>query len=44
MLEVRVSNIAAQSLYRGLDYAIVQRINKYYNNGEDCFLMVKSLF
>lgn len=43
MLEVRVSNIAAQSLYRGLDYAIVQRINKYYNNGEDCFLMVKSL-
>ncbi len=44
MLEVRVSNIAAQSLYRGLDYAIVQRINKYYNNGEDCFLMVKSLY
>ncbi len=43
MLEVRVSNIAAQSLYRGLGYLIVQRINKYYNNGEDCYLMVKSL-
>jgi [ribosomal protein S18]-alanine N-acetyltransferase len=43
MLEVRVSNIAAQSLYCGLNYAIIQRINKYYNNGEDCFLMVKSL-
>lgn len=44
MLEVRVSNIAAQSLYRGLGYVVVQRIGKYYNNGEDCFLMMKSLF
>lgn len=44
MLEVRVSNIAAQSLYRGLGYLIVQRIHKYYNNGEDCFLMVKSIY
>jgi len=42
-LEVRVSNIAAQSLYRGLGYTIVQRLNGYYNNGEDAFLMVKSL-
>lgn len=44
MLEVRVSNIAAQSLYRSFGYYTVQRINNYYNNGEDCFLMVKSLF
>lgn len=44
MLEVRVSNIAAQSLYRSFGYAVVQRIGKYYNNGEDCFLMIKSLF
>ena len=44
MLEVRVSNIAAQSLYRSFGYAIVQRIGKYYNNGEDCFLMMKSLY
>jgi [ribosomal protein S18]-alanine N-acetyltransferase len=43
-LEVRVSNISAQSLYRGLGYTIVQRLNNYYNNGEDAFLMVKSLF
>lgn len=43
-LEVRVSNIVAQSLYRGLNYTIVQRLNNYYNNGEDAFLMVKSLF
>jgi ribosomal-protein-alanine N-acetyltransferase len=43
-LEVRVSNIAAQSLYRGLRYTTVQRLNNYYNNGEDAFLMVKSLY
>lgn len=43
MLEVRVSNLPAQMLYRELGYAIVQRLNAYYNNGEDGFLMVKSL-
>ncbi|MEO8072292.1 MAG: GNAT family N-acetyltransferase, partial [Acidobacteriota bacterium] len=43
MLEVRVSNIAAQNLYRNYGYAIMQRLNKYYSNGEDGFLMVKSL-
>jgi len=42
-LEVRVGNQAAQNLYRGLDYTIVQRLQKYYNNGEDGFLMIKSL-
>lgn len=43
VLEVRVSNTAAQDLYRESGYAIVQRLAKYYNNGEDCFLMMKSL-
>ncbi len=43
MLEVRVSNSAAQDLYRRANYTVVQRIGKYYNNGEDCFLMMKSL-
>lgn len=43
MLEVRVSNIGAQTLYRNFGYAVMQRLNKYYNNGEDGFLMVKSL-
>jgi ribosomal-protein-alanine N-acetyltransferase len=43
MLEVRVGNLAAQSLYRKCGYMAVQRIGKYYNNGEDCFLMIKSL-
>ena len=44
MLEVRVGNTAAQQLYQKSDYTIVQRIVKYYNNGEDCFLMMKSLY
>ena len=34
----------AKSLPNICGYAITQRINKYYNNGEDCFLMVKSIF
>ncbi len=44
MLEVRVSNATAQKLYRRAGYTIVQRVGKYYNNGEDCFLMMKALF
>jgi ribosomal-protein-alanine N-acetyltransferase len=43
MLEVRVSNIAAQNLYREFNYSITQRLLHYYNNGEDGFLMMKSL-
>ena len=43
MLEVRVGNTSAQTLYRRIGYAVVQRLNSYYNNGEDGFLMVKSI-
>lgn len=43
MLEVRVSNEGAQNLYRRHGYLTVQRLESYYNNGEDGFLMVKSL-
>ena len=43
MLEVRLSNTSAQELYKLCGYTIVQRINKYYSDGEDCFLMMKSL-
>ena len=43
VLEVRIGNTAAQNLYRTCGYAITQRVNKYYNNGEDCFIMVKSI-
>jgi len=43
MLEVRVGNTSAQRLYREHGYHIAQRIRKYYNNGEDGFLMMKPL-
>ncbi len=42
-LEVRVSNQAAQKLYEHLAYVVVQRMDKYYSNGDDGYLMVKSL-
>jgi ribosomal-protein-alanine N-acetyltransferase len=43
VLEVRVSNNAAQKLYRGSGYTVVQRIENYYVNGEACYLMMKPL-
>lgn len=43
VLEVRVSNTAAQMLYRGCGYTVVQRIENYYVNGEACYLMMKAL-
>jgi [ribosomal protein S18]-alanine N-acetyltransferase len=43
MLEVRVGNYGAQQLYRQAGFHVVQRIVNYYNNGEDCYLMMKSL-
>lgn len=43
VLEVRVGNTSAQELYIKTGYSIVQRVSNYYNNGEDCFLMMKPL-
>lgn len=43
VLEVRVKNTAAQSLYRLAGYTAVQRMPGYYSNGEDGYLMTKSL-
>src|SRR6266404_5162634 len=42
-LEVRSLNIAAQKLYESLGYAVTQRLPKYYSNGGDGLLMLKSL-
>ena len=42
-LEVRVNNHAAQHLYEQIGYVIIQRMGKYYSNGDDGYLMVKSL-
>lgn len=40
MLEVRASNQAAQSLYKGYDFEVVNRRPRYYrNNNEDALLM-----
>ncbi len=43
VLEVRVSNFAAQNLYSKYGYVIIQKLDKYYSNGEDAYLMSKSL-
>lgn len=43
VLEVRVGNVAAQDLYAQAGYAIVKRMTRYYHNGEDGYLMMKSL-
>jgi ribosomal-protein-alanine N-acetyltransferase len=42
-LEVRALNAPAQKLYESLGYSITQRLPKYYSNGGDGLLMLKSL-
>ncbi len=42
-LEVRSINTGAQQLYRNLGYIVTQRLPRYYSNGGDGLLMVKSL-
>jgi len=43
VLEVRISNLAAQNLYTSNGYYVAQRMTSYYSNGEDGYLMMKSL-
>jgi len=42
-LEVRSANVPAQKLYLKLGYAITQNLPRYYSNGGDGLLMVKSI-
>jgi ribosomal-protein-alanine N-acetyltransferase len=42
-LEVRVSNVAAQRLYRRDGFKMILTKKGYYDNGEDAFLMEKVL-
>ena len=42
-LEVRTSNTGAQQLYARAGYTVMQRLARYYANGGDGLLMVKSL-
>lgn len=43
ILEVRVSNLAAQNLYSNSGFVIIQKLNDYYHDGEDAYMMSKSL-
>jgi ribosomal-protein-alanine N-acetyltransferase len=43
VLEVRISNFAAQNLYSKYGYVIIQKLPAYYANGEDAYLMSKEL-
>ena len=40
-LEVRISNLAAQSLYRQFGFIEVAKRRRYYPDGEDALLMIK---
>lgn len=42
-LEVRVSNTVAINLYKSFGYEIVTIRKRYYENGEDAYLMLKEL-
>jgi len=42
-LEVRSVNTGAQELYTKLGFAVTQRLPRYYSNGGDGLLMIKSL-
>ncbi|WP_238375024.1 GNAT family N-acetyltransferase [Vulcanisaeta thermophila] len=42
-LEVRVSNTPAINLYKKLNYKIVDLIRGYYSDGEDAYIMARSL-
>lgn len=41
LLEVRISNTAAQQFYRSLGYREAFPIDRYYANGEDAVVMMK---
>lgn len=43
ILEVRVSNISAQNLYKKYGFKIVEVIPSYYSDGEDAYLMVRTI-
>jgi len=43
VLELRISNFTARKLYVDAGYSLVNRIKSYYSDGEDGFMMVKSL-
>lgn len=43
LLQVAVSNLGAQKLYDQMGYQVTERIRRYYSNGEDAFLMSRTV-
>jgi len=43
VLNVRISNVPAQALYKTLGFRKHQLVSKYYQNGEDAYLMKKDV-
>lgn len=43
MLEVRLSNTAAQALYKSMGFVEMRRVGGYYSNGEDAIVMALGL-
>lgn len=41
LLQVSVSNQAARALYEQMGYQVVERLRRYYANGEDAWLMCR---
>ena len=44
LLEVRVSNIPAQNLYKKYGFKVVDILRSYYADGEDAYLMCLDLY
>jgi len=42
ILEVRVSNVRAQKLYKKFGFEIIDVIHGYYSDGEDAYLMART--
>nr|WP_230972260.1 ribosomal protein S18-alanine N-acetyltransferase [Archaeoglobus neptunius] len=42
ILEVRVSNIPAQELYKKFGFKVAEIIPGYYSDGEDAYLMIRT--
>ena len=42
-LEVRVSNLSAVNLYKKANFQLVLRKPQYYDDGEDCFYMMRRI-
>jgi ribosomal-protein-alanine N-acetyltransferase len=42
-LEVRVSNVGAQELYKKFGFEVIDLIPAYYSDGEDAYLMARTV-